>query len=69
MATHTSYFKLKTQFNKLFKVCDQFIKDHPGAVLEYDEMMEDDPTLGFVYDDGIVRAHTVFVLKRTKAKP
>ena len=66
MATHTTYFKLKTQFQKLFKTADQYLKDHPNAELEYDEMGEEDPTLGFKHKEGTVSVHTVFVLHRGK---
>lgn len=66
MGTHTTYPRVKTQFQKLFKVCDKHVAEHPEATLEYDEMNEEDPTLGFEYKDGIVEVHTVFVLRRTK---
>lgn len=63
MVTRRTYPVIKFRYFKLFKVVDNYINQHPDAVLEYDEMSEEDPTLGFVHREGIINVHTVFVLK------
>lgn len=59
-----TYPQLKKEFENLFKKADAYCKAHPDAELEYDEMGEEDPTLGFKHREGRISVHTVFVLHR-----
>lgn len=63
-----SYKKLKKQYVKLFRKADKLLIEHPDAELEYDEMTEADPTLGFKHKEDNVWIHTVFELKRYERK-
>ena len=63
--THMSkYQKVRADFDHLFKAADRYVKEHPGARLECDELGEEEPTIGFVHREGVVSVHTVFVLHR-----
>lgn len=63
--THMSkYQRVRADFDQLFKMADQHVKEHPGTRLECDELSEEEPTIGFVRREGIVSVHTVFVLHR-----
>ena len=62
------YKQVKADYRKFFQKCDNFLKTHPSAKVEYDEMCEEDPTLSFKHRDGIISVHTTFCLHRTKVK-
>ena len=68
MFSKKHYRQLKADYKKLFQKCDNYLKTHPSAVVEYDEMYEEDPTLSFKHRDGIISVHTTFCLHRTKVK-
>lgn len=61
-----TYKQIKKGYLKMFAKIDKYLKEHPDAKLEYDELNEPDPTLGFVHKDGNVRISTTFEFKRSK---
>jgi len=66
MTAHTAYREIKRGFLSLFKLVDEYRAQHPDARLEYDEMTEENPTIGFQYKTGNIEVHTVFVWRRAK---
>jgi hypothetical protein len=68
MTTKKYYKQLKADYQTLFWKCDNYLKTHPSAVVEYDEMCAEDPTLSFKHTGGIIGVHTTFVLHRVKVR-
>jgi hypothetical protein len=66
MTAHTTYREIKRGFLSLFKLVDEYRAQHPDARLEYDEMNEEDPTIGFQHKTGNIEVHMVFVWRRVR---
>ena len=61
-----TYKQIRAGYLKLFAKIDKYLKKYPDAKLTYDELNEDDPTLGFTHKEGKIIITVTFEFKRTK---
>jgi hypothetical protein len=63
MPEDKNYVKIRGKYKDFFNLIDTFLMNHKYAKLEYDELNEANPTLGFVHFEGEIEVHTTFLIK------